>query len=65
MARVRKSRDLNPNYMTDTKCFMEMFSNYEKRVITGQSPMPTDYDLELLRNMVSRITNLVIIFENR
>ena len=65
MARSRKPRDLNPNYMTDTKYLAEVFSNYEKRVITGQSPMPTDYDIELLRNMISRMTNMVIIFERR
>lgn len=64
MAR-KKVKDLNPNYLTDTKYLMEVFSKYEKRVITGESPMPTDYDIELLRNMVSRITNMVIIFEQR
>ena len=64
MAR-KKVKDLNPNYLTDTKYLMEVFSKYEKRVITGESPLPTDYDIELLRNMVSRITNMVIIFERR
>ena len=64
MAR-KKVKDLNPNYLTDTKYLMEVFSKYERRVITGESPLPTDYDIELLRSMLSRISNMIIIFESR
>ena len=64
MAR-KKVKDLNPNYITDTKYLMSVFSNYEKRIITGDSPRPTAYDIELLRNMCSRIANMVIIFDRR
>ena len=64
MAR-KKVKDLNPNYLTDTKYLMEVFSKYERRIITGESPRPTEYDIELLRNMCSRISNMVIIFDRR